>query len=248
MTIAVIPFPVAAAERTRVLVIDDHEMLALAIARFVAGEPDIEVVGQCSSSRQGVQAAGETRPSVAVVSFDMDDQPGDEVVRRIMESSPSTRVIAVSAFNSEEKIRDAVDAVCAGFVLRSRVFDELTMAIRVTTSGETFVSPRLLSALLPSHRPGQGFPGRSLSAREVEILKLMASGLASRQMAERLHLSVNTLRNCIQTIFSKLDAHSRLDAVMIAMRQGLIEPGASRDEGDTSATPHNAIRGHGPTG
>jgi two-component system NarL family response regulator len=205
-----------------VLVIDDHEMFAVALSRFVAGEHDMQVVGPAHTAARGLELAASAHPSVVIVSFDTADGWGDATVRQLKAMNSGARVLALAEVNPERHLLDAVLAGCSGLVTKDRAFDDVTRAIRAVHRGDSFIPSHLVTALLPSNTRGQRWLGSDLSARESEVLTLTAEGLSNRDIADRLVLSVHTVRNHIQGVLSKLQAHSRLEAVIIATREGLL--------------------------
>lgn len=215
-------------DQIRVLVVDDHEMFAVAISRFIAGEAGMAVVGDGQSLPLSLELASAFRPSVAVVNVDMIGIPGFEAVRQLLECCPAIRVIALTDSVAEQRLVDAIVSGCSGFVTKSRAFDELPRAIRSVQSGEVFLPSGMLAALLPAFTRGQRPLGSDLSPREVEVLALTADGLSNREIADRLFLSVHTIRNHIQNVLSKLNAHSRLEAVIIATREGVLARESAR--------------------
>jgi DNA-binding NarL/FixJ family response regulator len=213
-------------ERIRVLVVDNHAMFAQAVAAALGEEADIEVVGVAGSATQGIAAVGEHDPDVVLMDYRLPDLFGDEATRVIRRNHPRTAVVVVTAAEDDEVLAKAVDAGCSGFVMKQDGLDELLAAVRTAYAGGSVLPARLLRTLMGRLRGGENLsPG--LTPRETEVLQLLAEGLDTREVAVRLNCSHNTARNHTQSIIRKLDAHSKLEAVMTAIRLGLIRPPAT---------------------
>jgi DNA-binding NarL/FixJ family response regulator len=215
--------PIAAADsgNIRVLVVDHHGMVAEGIARILSDEANVTVVGTAGALPRAVELAAELRPSIVVA----DHLPGDhgsEVVRALLRASPDSHVIVLTASTDARTLTESVAAGCRGYVTKDRGSAELVHAVRIVHSGEVFVTQRMLAGLLPKlNRPAAQI-GVDLTERESNVLQLMTEGMSNREIAGQLHLSVHTIRNHVQSVLTKLRVHSRLEAVIVANREGLL--------------------------
>lgn len=206
-----------------VLIVDDHEMFADGIARILGDEPDIRVVGTAQTIDRGVALARSTQPSIAVVDYCLPDSQGGEAIRRILEVSPCTGVVVLTGLADVRTLTDAVAAGCRGFVTKDRASYELIQAVRYVQAGEVFITQRMLANLLPKFSRPAPRIGSDLTERELSILALVTEGHSNQDIARQLFLSVHTIRNHVQSVLSKLNAHSRLEAVIVAGREGLLD-------------------------
>jgi DNA-binding NarL/FixJ family response regulator len=210
------------AEPIRVLVVDDHRMFTQSVIRLLADQAGIEVGEGVGSVAEAVEEARRFRPDVVVMDHRLPDGDGVTAAGLVLRDRPETRVLLVTGDRDERLLVRAIEAGCAGFVTKDRAVDELVEAIRVVAHGDAWVPPELVTRLLSRvHRTSQGL-GSDLTPRELEVLRLAARGLANAAIANELHLSVNTVRNHVQNAITKLQAHSKLEAVAVAVREGII--------------------------
>lgn len=210
------------ADRTRVLVVDDHEMVAESLVRVLSEDPSIDVVAAVGTKEEAVEAVPRLAVDVAVVDYNLPDGDGIGLASELRQMAPDVAVLLLTGMANERVLVRAIEAGCAGFVTKDRAVSELVTAIRVVAGGDTWVPESLIAQLLPALQRNRRGVGGDLTPREIEILRLAAEGLANAVIAERLYLSVNTVRNHIQNAIAKLDAHSKLEAVAIAVREGII--------------------------
>ncbi len=207
----------------RLLIVDDHALVAESVARFFEEFDGFEVVGVACTVADGVALAGKARPDVAVVDYSLPDGDGTEVAAGIAGCSPDTKLVMLTASTDQRVFAAAVDAGFTGFVTKDMATGDLVDAVRKVHRGEVHMPPSMLATLLPRARKGyQGF-GSDLTSRESDVLRLLARGHAIHQIAADLTISVNTARNHVQNLLAKLDAHSQLEAVSRALHEGLIE-------------------------
>jgi DNA-binding NarL/FixJ family response regulator len=206
------------AEGIDVLVVDDHEMVGEAIAAALS-QRGCNVVG-VTTQRTTALARLNERP-VAVVVCELTDV--DRLIPAIIERSPDTKVLIVTTRSDDWSLSTAVDAGCHGYILKDQSIDELYAAVEAVGRGEAAFAPAVLSRVLRLLRPGA--TTELLTARETDVLRRLADGLTTEQIASDLYLSVNTVRNHVNSIIRKLNVHSRLEAVSAAIRRGLIRVG-----------------------
>ena len=206
----------------RVVICDDHKVVADGLAAILAMEPGIEIVDVTNSMAEAVAAAREQRPDVVLMDYGLPDGNGAEATRAVKDVRPEAKVVMLTSFADEQTLVAAIEAGCSGFVPKHKGTAELSVAIRLAADGEAVISPDMLALLLPRLARSDRGLGHDLTPREREVLQLLSDGESKDQIGERLFLSPNTVRNHIQGVLSKLGAHSRLEAVAIAAREGLI--------------------------
>ncbi len=211
-----------AGERIRVIVCDDHSVVAQGLAMVLGAQPDIEVVGVAGTMAAVCQLASSLRPDVVLMDYGLPDGDGVLAAAAIKAAQPTVHIVMLTSFLDEDVLVAAIEAGCSGYVTKHKGGDELTTAVRLAANGESLVSPDMLARLLPRLRRTQHGLGSDLTSREREVLDLLAEGASKEAIARRLFVSTNTVRNHIQNVLTKLGAHSRLEAVAVASREGLI--------------------------
>ena len=210
-------------ELVTVVVCDDHEVVAQGLAAVLGAEPDIEVVAIASSVAMVLEVAERLRPDVVLMDYELPDGDGVTATRILKGAHPEVKVLMLTSYSDEQVLVSAVEAGCSGYLTKHDGSHALANGVRLAASGEAVVTPSLLSKILPRlSRTDHSTGPTELTAREHEVLELLADGLATTVIAERLYLSVNTVRNHAQNILTKLGVHSRLEAVSVAVRAGLI--------------------------
>jgi len=212
----------------RVLLADDHALFRDGVRALLDHEPDIEVIGEVEDGRAAVQQALSLRPDIVLMDITMPHLDGIEATRQIVNQAPQVRVLVLTMHDNEDVFFRSLSAGAAGYVLKRSGGLELMGAIRTTNAGRSYLSPFLARALMSDYleradRAPDAPPPRRLSAREQEILKLIAEGHSSREIAEMLDLSVKTVHNHRTRLMTKLDIHRNADLVRYAIRLGVIE-------------------------
>jgi two-component system response regulator DevR len=208
----------------RVLVIDDHKMFVDSMSRQLTAQDDFFVVGCEYTAAAGVSAAERTRPDIAIVDYLLPDGDGVGAATEILAVSPTTQVLMLTGLADDKLLLSAINAGCSGFLTKDAASAELVTAVRQLAAGEAYVPSRLLGTLFARLDPTDPALGDDLTIRELEVLELIASGKPTSAIAEQLFVSVNTVRNHVQRTLLKLSAHSKLEAVAIAVREGVITP------------------------
>ena len=217
---------------TRVLIVDDQELVRAGFAMILGSQDDMRVVGQADDGQHGLELAGALTPDVILMDIRMPRMDGVEATRRITEAHPdgACRVLVLTTFDLDEYVYAAVRAGASGFLLKDTPPEELAAAVRVVASGDALLSPRVTSRLLAefAERP----PGPeasplldSLTDREVEVLGYMARGLSNAEIARELILGETTIKTHVSRVLSKLDLRDRVQAVVFAYECGLVTPG-----------------------
>jgi DNA-binding NarL/FixJ family response regulator len=199
----------------RVLVVDDHPVLRRGLADLLGAEPDIEIVGSASDGTEGVELHGSLLPDVVLMDIVMPGEDGVAATRRILEARPTTSVVILTTFADQQKIVAALDAGAAGYLLKDAEPDELIRGVRAAAAGEAPISPRAARELLESRRSR---PSDALTAREREVLELVGSGLANKQIAQRLGISEKTVKAHLTRIFTAIGVADRTQAALWAAR------------------------------
>jgi DNA-binding NarL/FixJ family response regulator len=212
--------------RIRVLLCDDHTLFREGIRAMLVREPDIEIVGEADDGKKAVEAAQRLRPDVILMDVSMPNLIGYEAIRQIVaESNLSARVVVLTMYEEEEIIRRCLGAGASGFVAKDAPGTELMEAVRRAYSGERYLSSGVLKKVINEYREGSSQKQTkydSLSAREREVLKLLADGRSVKEIASRLDLSVKTAEAHKYNLMRKLDLHDRTDIIKYALGMRLI--------------------------
>jgi len=211
----------------RVLVVDDHDLFRTGLASLLAAQPGIEVVAQASGGRIAVRLAAELQPDVVLMDLQMPDLDGVAAIREIRARRASSRVVALTVLADDAAVAKALEAGSCGFLAKDTPIDGIVAAIRAATQGAAWLSPRAAKIVLGQMRrngadqeTGEA-PIEELSAREVDVLRLIARGLENSEIAETLNISRRTAKNHVSNILTKLGLPSRVQAAIYAVRRGL---------------------------
>ena len=213
--------PGALSRTIRVFIIDDHQMFTQAVAAALAEEPDLEVAGTVATLADARTRLPEVEADVILLDQRLPDGQGTHAAAELRALRPGAKVVLVTAAMEPSVLSEALAAGCSGFVTKGDSIDALAAAVRAACSGATPVSPSMLSRLTASSANGADLT-EPLTPRETAVLLFLADGMGNEEISQRLFISIHTLRNHIQSIISKLGAHSKLEAVSIAIREGLI--------------------------
>jgi DNA-binding NarL/FixJ family response regulator len=212
----------------RVLIADDHEVVAEGLRHLVEAERDIQVVACVADGRAAVQQARDTQPDVVLMDLSMPELNGADATRAILERDPRCRVIVLSMYSQREYVRRALKAGAAGYVVKRSAAKEVVEAIRAVHAGQRYLSPRVADVVLDDYTDEkQDDPLSRLSAREREVLQLLAEGRTGAQIAERLSLSQKTVETYRARLVEKLGIRDLAGLVRFAIQKGLV----SLDEG-----------------
>lgn len=202
----------------RVLVVDDHEMVAEGLVGALKAEPDVEVVGTAGTVQEATQMAARLAPDVVVMDYRLPDGDGVSATAAICRESPGSSVVMVTASTHDAVVAAAIDAGCVAFVTKDRAASDVVAAVRAATRGEVAFPARGLAHL----KKASGRHVGTLTPRELEVLQFLADGASTNHIAARLFLSPSTVRNHVQSVLTKLNVHSKLEAVTTAVREGLV--------------------------
>jgi DNA-binding NarL/FixJ family response regulator len=215
-------------EPVRVLVVDDHELFRRGIIMLLGEDPDIEVVGEAADGIGATDLAVSTAPDVVLLDVRMPRRTGVEACRAIKEAVPTTKIIMLTVSDEEADLYESVKNGAAGYLLKDSSIEEVAQAIRVVNEGQSLISPSMAVKLIDEFKQmskpdrEQG-PALRLTERELEVLRMVAKGLNNREVAKELFISENTVKNHVRNILEKLQLHSRMEAVMYAMREKLLD-------------------------
>ena len=209
-------------ERVRVLIVEDHQVVADGLSALLNDQPDMKVVGSAASVVDAVARVQELKPEVVLVDFRLIDGTGADAGIAIRQVRPDTKLIFLTREDSDAARFAAIEAGASAFIHKSRAANEVVDAIRTVASGGTLFTPRTIATLL-NRRREMDTQLESLTPREKEVLRLMAEGVASRDIAAKLGISYTTVRTHIRSLGSKLGVHSKLEAIVKARELALIE-------------------------
>jgi len=206
----------------RVLIIEDHQIVADGLTALLNDQRDMTVVGNVGSVAESAPAASELSPDVVLVDFRLNDGTGADAAAAIRRVNPSARHIFLTREDSDVARFAALESGASGFIHKSRAASEVVDAIRKVASGGTLITPTAIASLLNRRRESES-QRESLTAREKEVLRLMAEGLPSREIATRLGISYATVRTHIRSLGAKLGVHSKVQAIVKARELALID-------------------------
>jgi two-component system, NarL family, response regulator NreC len=208
----------------RVVIADDHGIVLAGLRAVLAAEPDIEVLAEATDGRAAIAAVEEHAPDLLVIDLSMPDLNGVEVIRRLHELRPATRIVVLSMHAAPEYVRPALRAGAAGYLVKGSGLEDLVRALRLVAAGETFLGPEA-QRVVQREDPRRGEPPDALdrlTAREREVLQLIAEGRTNRQIATLLEVTPKTVDTHRTRLMHKLDLHDTAALTRFAMRHGLI--------------------------
>jgi DNA-binding NarL/FixJ family response regulator len=219
-------------EPVRVLIADDQALFRRGLYVVLGTEDGIEVVGEAENGEEAVAKAEDSAPDVVLMDVRMPKLSGIEAARQIRDLSPTTKILMLTVSDEEEDLYEAIKAGANGYLLKEISVEEVAEAIRAVVQGQSLISPSMASKLLNEFNSlarraeeRQQFPVPTLTGRELEVLRLVAKGMSNREIADDLFISENTVKNHVRNILEKLHLHSRMQAVMYAVRERLIDTG-----------------------
>ncbi len=215
-------------EPVRVLVVDDQELFRRGLIMLLSGDSDIEVVGEAADGITATDLAVKTAPDVILLDVRMPRRTGVEACRAIKEAVPSAKIIMLTVSDEEADLYESVKNGASGYLLKDSSIEEVAQAVRVVNEGQSLISPSMAVKLIDEFKQmskpeRQSGPALRLTERELEVLRLVAKGLNNREVAKELFISENTVKNHVRNILEKLQLHSRMEAVMYAMREKLLD-------------------------
>ncbi|MGI8773605.1 MAG: response regulator [Actinomycetota bacterium] len=214
----------------KVLIVDDHALFRRGLQMVLEGEPDIEVVGEAGDGHEALECAERVTPDVVLMDVHMPKRSGIEATSEMKEVLPSTKVLMLTISEEEADLYEAIKAGASGYLLKEISIEEIANAVRQVHAGQSLISPSMASKLLNEFAAmvkrrdeRSQVPGPRLTQRELEVLKLVAKGMNNRDIGSELFISENTVKNHVRNILEKLHLHSRMEAVVYAVREKLLD-------------------------
>ena len=214
---------VSGASNIRLMLADDHRMLREGLRRSMS-ERGFDIVGEARDGAEAVELAAALRPDVILMDVTMPEMDGVEATRQIKARHPEIRIVMLTMHADQDVLADAIRAGANGYLVKDCSTDEIASAIETVAGGETALSPRLAASMLAEVRRGDlgSDPERIVTKREEEVLQLIADGCSTPEVAEQLYISQKTVKNHLASIYQKLDARDRTQAVLSAVRMGIV--------------------------
>jgi DNA-binding NarL/FixJ family response regulator len=217
-------------DRVRVMICDDHALFRRGLVMVLEAEDDIDVVAEAEDGEDAVRKVAEFVPDVVLMDVRMPGIDGIEATRRIGDTVPSTKIVMLTVSDEESDLYEAIKAGASGYLLKEISIEEVATAVRAVVAGQSLISPSMASKLLTeftnlSKRADERttVPTPRLTDRELEVLRLVALGKSNREIAGDLFISENTVKNHVRNILEKLHLHTRMEAVMYAVREKLLD-------------------------
>jgi DNA-binding NarL/FixJ family response regulator len=218
----------------RILVVDDQALVRAGFRMILDAEPEMEVLGEASDGREAVDQVRALRPDVVLMDIRMPELDGLEATRRIMNGSDeqAPKILMLTTFDLDDFVYDALRAGASGFLLKDTPPEQLVTAIKVVAQGEALLSPAITRRVIAEFVKGNGpqpqaqFPRlQDLTARELEVLKLIARGLSNAEIAKELYVSETTVKTHVARVLMKLGLRDRVQVVVLAYEAGVVQPG-----------------------
>jgi DNA-binding NarL/FixJ family response regulator len=211
-----------------VLLVDDQELFRRGLVMLLNVESGIEVVGEAGDGQEAITLAMSMAPDVVLLDVRMPKRSGIEACKAIKESVPAAKIIMLTVSDEEADLYEAVKGGASGYLLKDSSIEEVAQAVRVVADGQSLISPSMAVKLIDEFKqmsqPDRSqVPGFRLTERELEVLRLVARGLNNRDIAKELFISENTVKNHVRNLLEKLQLHSRMEAVIYAVREKLLE-------------------------
>jgi NarL family two-component system response regulator LiaR len=215
-------------QKTRVLIADDHALLRESMRNLLDRQDDIEVVGEACDGEEAIKLSSKLKPDIAVMDIVMPRLNGIEASKEIKKVSPGTAILILTAYDDAQYVMGLLEAGAAGYLLKSARGRDVVAAIRAVREGESVLHPSIIAMLLKramglSAEDSKVKGKENLTEREIEVLKLAATGMSNKEIAEKLSVTVRTVKAHISNVFAKMDVASRTEAILKAMREGWLE-------------------------
>jgi NarL family two-component system response regulator LiaR len=215
-------------EKLRVLVVDDHQMFADALVALLEVEDGVEVIGAVGSGEEALEACGPGRPDIVLMDIDLPGMDGIQATKGVLRLCPHAKVVGISAMRDPQLLARAVAAGASGFVPKTRAAEELIRAVRAAAAGEIVLPEGDLAPVLERLRSAAERRGemdarfRTMTGREIEVMQAFADGLSTEEVAARFGIGIRTVRSHVENVLTKLGVHSKLEAVLLGLRAGVL--------------------------
>jgi DNA-binding NarL/FixJ family response regulator len=209
-------------KRLRVLLADDHQLVRSGLRMVLDAMPDVEVIAEVGDGAAALQSALDLKPDIALLDIAMPEISGLLVLRRIVEAKLPTRVVLLSMYDNDEYVIEAVRAGAAGYVIKDAAVEELALALAAVARGQTYLSPSVSRKLASAFAAGETGAGTALTTRQLEVLRHVALGRSSKEIARELNLSIKTVETHRAQIMARLEIHDVAGLVRYAIRTGLV--------------------------
>ena len=225
----------AGTEPIRVIIVDDQELFRRGLTMLMDAEPGLDVVGEAGDGQTGIELASRVAPDVVLLDVRMPKVSGIEACVAIKEAVPAAKILMLTVSDEESDLYEAVKSGASGYLLKDSSIEEVAQAVRVVADGQSLISPSMAVKLIdefkqmsqPDRGPVSTF---RLTERELEVLRLVAQGLNNKDIAKKLFISENTVKNHVRNLLEKLQLHSRMEAVLYAVREKIVNPdGSAKD-------------------
>ena len=213
--------------KTRILIADDHPLLREAICQVFSSQEDMEIVGQANNGEEAINLTAQLKPDILIMDIMMPKSDGLEASRQIKKIAPDTAILILTAYDEDNYVLGLLEAGATGYLMKSARGQDLVEAVRAIRAGESVLHPKIIEKLLKQAmaKPAEGLDRKIkdiLSDREMEMLKLLATGMSNKEIADRLCLSLRTVKAHMSNIFTKMNVASRSEALVEALRRGLL--------------------------
>lgn len=206
----------------RIGITDDHEMVRLGLVSYFMTEPDIEVVGESRSGKEGVALAKEQMPDVMLMDLLMENGNGIEATKEILAFHPSCKIMILTSYYDEEQVFPALEAGAFSYLLKTLPAHKISEAIRDAVKGQATIAPKVTDLMMKKLLPKKRLLHDDLTDREMDVLKCLSDGLSNLEIAEKLFIGVKTVKTHVSNILAKLELTDRTQAAVYANRQGIL--------------------------
>ena len=213
--------------KTRILIADDHPLLREAICQVFSNQKDMEIIGQANNGEEAIKLTSQLKPDILVMDIMMPKADGLEASRQIKKIAPNTAILILTAYDDDNYVLGLLEAGATGYLMKSARGQDLVEAVRAIRAGESVLHPKIIERLLKQAmaKPAETLDRKMrdiLSDREMEMLKLLATGMSNKEIADKLCLSLRTVKAHMSNIFTKMNVASRSEALVEALRKGLL--------------------------
>jgi NarL family two-component system response regulator LiaR len=213
--------------KTRILIADDHPLLREALCQVFSSQEDMEIVGQANNGEEAINLTSQLKPDILIMDIMMPKSDGLEASRQIKKIAPDTAILILTAYDEDNYVLGLLEAGATGYLMKSARGQDLVEAVRAIRAGESVLHPKIIEKLLKQAmaKPADGLDHKIkdiLSDREMEMLRLLATGMSNKEIADRLCLSLRTVKAHMSNIFTKMNVASRSEALVEALRKGLL--------------------------